>query len=111
MSAKCSFDFVTPLFLGVDVSPEGEVVVICSLGMKVEAELLLAHFGLYVAHIFGSVVWEFGKPSHSNTNLSWTATSTVQSRIVPSRSTTLPLTQTKASIWNLPSAVLLMICW
>ena len=58
MSTKCSFDFITPLFLGVDVSPEGEVVVICSLGMKVEAELLLSHFGLYVAHIFGSVVWE-----------------------------------------------------
>ena len=26
--------------------------------MKVEAESLLSHFGLYVAHIFGSVVWE-----------------------------------------------------
>ena len=26
--------------------------------MKVEAELLLAYFGLYLAEIFGSVVWE-----------------------------------------------------
>ena len=40
------------------MTPEGEVMVICSLGMKVEEESLLAHFGLYVAHIFGSVVWE-----------------------------------------------------
>ena len=58
MSTKCSFHFITPLFLRVNVSPEGKVVVICSLGMKVEAESLLAHFGLYVAHIFGSIVWE-----------------------------------------------------
>ena len=26
--------------------------------MKVEADSLLSHFGLYVAHIFGSVFWE-----------------------------------------------------
>ena len=52
------FGFITPLFLGVDVSPEGEVVVIYSLGMKVEVKSLLAHFGLYVAHIFDRVVWE-----------------------------------------------------
>ena len=58
MSTKCSFDFITPLFIGVDVTPEGEVIVICSLDMKVEAESLLSHFGLYTAYIFGSVVWE-----------------------------------------------------
>ena len=58
MSIKCFFNFITSLFLGVDVSPKGEVVVICSLGMKVEAESLLSHFGLYIAHIFCSVVWE-----------------------------------------------------
>lgn len=58
MSTKCSFDFITPLFIGVDVTPEGEVVVICSLDMKVEAESLLSHFGLYAAYIFGSVLWE-----------------------------------------------------
>ena len=58
MSTKCSFDYITLLFIGVDVTPEGEVIVICSLDMKTEAESLLAHFGLYVDHIFGSVVWE-----------------------------------------------------
>ena len=58
MTTKCSFDYITPLFAGVDVTPEGEVIVICSIDMKTEAESLLAHFGLYVAHIFGSVVWE-----------------------------------------------------
>ena len=58
MFTKCSYDFITPLFIGVDVSPEGEVVYICSLDMKVEAESLLSHFGLYVAYIFGSVVLE-----------------------------------------------------
>ena len=58
MSTKCSFDYITPLFIGVDVTPEGEVIVICSNKMKTEAESLLAHFCLYLAHIFGNVVWE-----------------------------------------------------
>ena len=58
MSTKCSYDYITPLFFGVDVTPKGEVIVICSLAMKVEAESLLAHFGHYLAEIFGSVVWE-----------------------------------------------------
>ena len=58
MSTKCSFDYITPLFIGANVTPEREVIVICSLDMKTEAESLHAHFGLCVAHIFGSVVWE-----------------------------------------------------
>ena len=58
MTTKCSYDYITPLFLGVDVTPEGEVIIICSLSMKVEAESLLAHLGLYLAEIFGSFVWE-----------------------------------------------------
>ena len=58
MSTKCCFDYIPPLFIGVDVTPEGEVIIICSLDMKTEADSLLTHFGLYVAHIFGSVVWE-----------------------------------------------------
>ena len=58
MTTKCSYDYITPLFFGVDVTPEGEVIIICSLSMKVEAESLLAHLGLYLAEIFGSVVWE-----------------------------------------------------
>ena len=58
ISTKCSFDYITPLFIVVDVTPEGEVIVICSNNMKTEAESLLAHFGLYLAHIFSSVVWE-----------------------------------------------------
>ena len=50
---------ISPLcFFGVDVTPKGEVIVICSLAMKIEAEWLLAHFGLYLAEIFGSVVWK-----------------------------------------------------
>ena len=58
MSTKCSYNYVTPLILEVIVTPEGEVVVICSLGMKIKAESSLAYLGLYVAHIFGSVVWK-----------------------------------------------------
>ena len=58
MLTKCSFDLSTPLFIAVDVSPEGEVVVTCNKSMKTEAESLLAHFGIYTAQIFGSVVWQ-----------------------------------------------------
>ena len=45
-----------PLFVGVDVSPEGDVVIICGIDLKVEAEALLSHFGIYAAVISGSVV-------------------------------------------------------
>ena len=58
MSTKCSYGYITPLFFGVDVTPEGDVIVICSLAMKIEAESLLAYLGLYLAKSFGSVVWE-----------------------------------------------------
>ena len=58
MSTKYSYDLITPLFLGVGLSPEGDVVVICSMDLKVEAKSLLSHFGLYVAVIFGSVFRE-----------------------------------------------------
>ena len=58
MTTKCAYNYLTPLFLGVDVTPGGEVVVISSQSMKVEAESMLAHLGLYLAEIFGSVVWD-----------------------------------------------------
>ena len=46
------------MFVAVDVSPKGDVVIICDIDMRSEAEALLSHFGIYLAHIFGSVVWE-----------------------------------------------------
>ena len=58
MSIKTVENLITPLYFGVNVSPEGEVVIICDIGMKDEAEALLAHFGIYAAVIFGSVVLE-----------------------------------------------------
>ena len=58
MSIKCRDDFITPMFVAVDVSTTGDVVIICDIGMKSEAEALLLHFGIYLAYIFGSVVWE-----------------------------------------------------
>ena len=56
MSIKLVQDLITPLFVGVDVSPEGNVVIICDISMKEETEALLSHFGIYVAVIFGIVV-------------------------------------------------------
>ena len=58
MSTKCSDDLITPLFVGVDVSPEVDIVIICDIDLRIEAEALLLHFGIYLAFIFGSVVWE-----------------------------------------------------
>ena len=56
MLTKCSHDLATPLFVGTNVSPEGDVVIICDIGMKGEAEAMLSHFGIYLAVIFGSIV-------------------------------------------------------
>ena len=58
ITTKCSHNLVTPLFVGIHVSPEGDVVIICDIGMKEEAEAMLSHFGIYLAVIFGSIVWE-----------------------------------------------------
>ena len=58
MSTKCSDDLITPLFVAVDVSPEGDVVIICDINLRSEAEVLLSYFGIYLAYICGSVVWE-----------------------------------------------------
>ena len=58
MSVKCKDDFISPMFIAVDVSPTGDVVITCDIDMKDEAEALLSHFGIYLALIFGCVVWE-----------------------------------------------------
>mmetsp|Transcript_13319 Transcript_13319/g.13136 ORF Transcript_13319/g.13136 Transcript_13319/m.13136 type:complete len:304 (-) Transcript_13319:117-1028(-) len=60
MSTKSAQDLITPLFIGVNVSLEGNVIIICDIGIKgeAEAEAMLSHFGIYIAVIFGSVVWE-----------------------------------------------------
>ena len=56
MLTKPRQDFVTPLFVGIDISPQGDVVIICNIGMKDEAEAILSYFGIYLAVIFGSIV-------------------------------------------------------
>ena len=56
MLTKSAQDLVTPLFVGINVSPEGDVVIICNIGMKGEAKAMLSHFGVYLVVIFGSIV-------------------------------------------------------
>ena len=58
MSTKFSDNLITPLLVAVDVSPERDVVIICDIDLNSEAEVLLSHFGIYLAYIFGTVVWE-----------------------------------------------------
>ena len=58
MSIKSGVDYTTPLFVVINVSMEGEVVIVCDISMKAEAEEILFHLGIYVALIFGSIVWE-----------------------------------------------------
>lgn len=58
MSIKSVQNLISLLFIGIDQSPASEVVIICNQSMKVKAEALLAHFGIYLATVFGSIVWE-----------------------------------------------------
>ena len=64
MLIKTVENLITPLFVGVNVSLDGEVVIIYDIGMKDEAEAMLAHFSIYAAVIFGSVVWEAFPVAH-----------------------------------------------
>ena len=58
MSIKLGVDYITSRFVAIDMSPEGEVVIICDIGMKAEEEGIFSHLGIYVAPVFGSVAWE-----------------------------------------------------
>ena len=58
MSIKSGVDYITPLFVAINVSTKGEVVILCDIDMKAEAEGILSHLGIYVALVFGSVTWE-----------------------------------------------------
>lgn len=58
MSMKSVQDLIFLLFIGVDQFSEGEVVIICNQSMIGEAEAFLSHFDIYLAVLFGSVVWE-----------------------------------------------------
>ena len=51
-------DYITPLFVAINVSTEGEVVIICDMSMKTEVEGILSHLGIYIVLVFGSVAWE-----------------------------------------------------
>ena len=50
MSIESGQNLISPLFLGVDQSPEGEVVVTCNQSMEEGTEALLSHFGIYLAY-------------------------------------------------------------
>ena len=58
MSIKSVQNLISPLFLGVNQSAKGEVVVTCDKSLKDEAEALLSHFGIYLEVVFGPVVWD-----------------------------------------------------
>ena len=58
ISKKSIQDHISPLFTGVDQSLKGVVVIICDISIKEEAEALLSHFGIYLAVVFNSVIWE-----------------------------------------------------
>ena len=58
MSVKCKDDYISPMFIAVDVSPTGDIVITCDIDIKEEQEALLSHFGIYLSLIFGSVLWE-----------------------------------------------------
>ena len=58
MVIKSVQNLTSPLFLGVDQSAEGEVVVTCDKSLKDETEALLSHFSIYLEVVFGSVVWD-----------------------------------------------------
>ena len=51
------------LFLSVDQTAEGEVIVTCDKSLKYKGETILSHFGIYLEVVFGSVVLDaFTKP-------------------------------------------------
>ena len=58
MSTKSVQDHISPLFISVDQSSEGDVVIIYDISMEEDTEALLSHFDIYLTVVFGSVVSE-----------------------------------------------------
>ena len=102
MSTKCSDDLITHLFAGVDVSPEGDVVIICDIDLRIKAEALLSHFDIYLASIFRIFVWEAFTVGY---NFKMNVYQYCPKKNGILRKTTQLLIQTKALIGNFPSAV------
>ena len=100
MSIKLIEDLITPLFVGVNVLPEGDVVMIYNISMKEEAETLVSHFGIYAAVIFGYVVWEALLCCIKQV---WIHSSIVPIETAPSKEILQLLRRTKVLTVNLPS--------
>ena len=57
MAIKSIVNLSSPLFLDVDTTKEGEVIVTYDNSLKNEREVILSPFAVYLEVISGSVVW------------------------------------------------------
>ena len=101
MLIKSGVDYFTPLFVAIDVSTEGEVVIICDVSMKAEAEGIFSHLGIYVVLVLALLL---GKRSQCLTKKVWNHTNTAPPVVVLLNVTHQPLPPTIALIVNFPSA-------
>ena len=100
MSIKLGLEYITPLFDAINEYPEGEVVIICDISMKAEAEEILFRLGIYGVLVFGSVAWESFTVSYKKV---WNPINTAPLVVVPLKETHQPLPPTIALIVNTPS--------
>jgi hypothetical protein len=61
---KSITDLETPLFIGVDMKWNGDIVATSDSSFGQEAQMFIAHLPLYLEHILGNLIWKWFLPEH-----------------------------------------------
>jgi hypothetical protein len=58
---KSITDLETPLFIGVDMKWNGDII---DSSLAQEAQMFIAHLPLYLEHALGNMIWKWFLPKH-----------------------------------------------
>jgi hypothetical protein len=61
---KSITDLETPLFIGVDMKWNGDIVATSDVSLATEAQMIIAHLPLYLEHALGNKIWKWFLPDH-----------------------------------------------
>jgi hypothetical protein len=64
MCVKSIMDLETPLFIGVDMKWNGNIVATSDSSLAQEAQMFIAHLPLYLEHAHGNMIWKWFLPEH-----------------------------------------------
>jgi hypothetical protein len=61
---KSITDVETPLFIGVDMKLNGDIVATSDSSLAQEAQMFIAHLPFYLEHALRNMIWKWFLPEH-----------------------------------------------